>query len=100
MGFSVLSLIEIIYFVTLRPYCKSVQHHRSKANNKSKVHHSQQESGIAHSNGVTVISPSGYRRNSYDPLQFTRNKTDLVGIKLNRHDMRTHQRNEWNNYLK
>lgn len=97
MGFSVLSLIEILYFITLRPYCKRIQHHRSKANAKLKAQNSQPTTDITNSNGLMVISSPSAKRNGYNH-QFMRHKCDMVKGKLERYDMRFHQRNDWINY--
>lgn len=41
MGFSVVSIIEIIYFLTIRPYCasrkKNLQQNNKKPNNRNKM---------------------------------------------------------------
>lgn len=98
MGFSVLSLIEIVYFITLRPYCKSVQQHRSKAKSKSKVPNSQQSTSVTHSNGLMLVSPSdGYRHNGYDQPQPVQPQFNLARGKLNRNAMRARHRIDWIN---
>lgn len=99
MGFSVLSLIEIFYFITLRPYCKSIQHHQSKTNTKSIARHSPHETGITHSNCLAWFSLPGNGRNDFDQ-QDRRNKIDSTRGKLHRNDahMQIHQRNNWINH--
>lgn len=97
MGFSVLSLIEILYFTTLRPFCKNVQQHRAKAHAKSKIHKSQSVPGVTHSNGLKLISPPNYKRNGPNQ-QNLQTKFDLAKGKLSRFDMRLHQRKDWIDY--
>lgn len=89
MGFSVLSLIEIFYFITLRPYCKSVQHHRSKKNTKSIARNSRHEAGITHSNCLDCSLPGYDQQSSRKKIDSTRG---------NDAHMQIHQRNNWINH--
>lgn len=44
-----------------------------------------------------IISSPGAKRNDHNQ-QFMRHKFDMVNGKLERYDMRFHQRNDWINY--
>lgn len=78
MGFSVISLIEIIYFLSLRPYCASNRNGKQQEQQQGKQSHVADERKQFHN------------RHYMNGLRGA-NKTTLVSPQLNEYYMRTEQ---------